>query len=69
MASRQSQPEVAGSQNKSTGLGGPDGGRGSSPDYVPYVFVFLGGVVRRMYKLSLSDQAQVNLLLSVRLSD
>jgi hypothetical protein len=56
MGSRQCQPEIAGSRNKSTGLGGLDGGRGSNPDYVSYVVVFPDGVIRRMYKLSLTDQ-------------
>jgi hypothetical protein len=50
-------------------------GRGGSryelpePEYVAYVFVFLGSIICRLYKLTLSDQAQVILQLRVSLSD
>jgi len=38
--------------------------------YVAYVFVFLGSIIFcRLYKLTLSDQAWVNLQLTASLSD
>jgi hypothetical protein len=43
---------------------------GPAPDCVAYVFVFLGSiVVRQLYKLTLSDQTQVTLQLTVSLSN
>jgi hypothetical protein len=40
------------------------------PDNIAYVFVFLGSVIIcQVYKLTLSDQAQVTLQLTVSLSD
>ena len=51
-----------------TNYRGPEGGPG--PDYVACVFVFLGSIIiRRLYKLILSDQARVTLQLRVTLSD
>ena len=49
-----------GSRYKLPGPGGPDGGPG--PDYVAYVFVYLGTIIIcLLYKLTLSAQAQVSL--------
>jgi hypothetical protein len=49
---------------KLPGPSGPEGGPGS--DYVAYVFVFIGIIIIcRLYKLTLSDQAQVTLQLRV----
>jgi hypothetical protein len=46
----------------------PEGGPG--PNYVAYGFIFLDGIiVCPLYKLTLSDQAQVTLQLRVSLSD
>lgn len=43
---------------------------GRRPDYIKYIFVFLGHTtICRSYKLTLSDQAQVSLQLTVWLSD
>ena len=51
-----------------TGPVGPEEGAG--PAYVEYVFVFLGSIIIcRLYKLTLSDLAQVTLQLRARLSD
>jgi hypothetical protein len=42
----------------------------SRPDCIPYVCVFLGRIIIcRLYKLTLSDKAQVTLQLRVSLSD
>jgi hypothetical protein len=50
------------------GPGRPEGGPG--PDYLAYVFVFLGSIIIcRFYKLTHLDQAQVTLQLRVSLSD
>jgi hypothetical protein len=44
--------------------------RGPAPDYVAYVFNFVGSIpICRLYKLALSDQAQVALQLRTSLSD
>ena len=54
------------------GLGGYKllGHSGPGTDCVVYVFVFLNGIiVFRLYKLALSDQAQVTLQLRVSLFD
>jgi hypothetical protein len=49
---------------KLVGPGGP------GPNYVAYVFVFLGRIIMcRLYKLTLSDEAQVTLQLTVSLPD
>jgi hypothetical protein len=57
-----------GSRYKLPGPGGPEGGPG--PEFVAYVFVFLGSIIIcRLYKLTLSDQAQVTLQLRVSRSD
>ena len=57
-----------GSRYKLLGPGGPE--RGPGPDHVLHVFVFLGSIIiYRLYKLTLSDQTQVTLHLSVSLSD
>ena len=59
---------VGGSRYKLPGPGCLEGGPG--PDYVAYVFVFLSSIIIcRLYKLTLSDQAQVILQLRVSLSD
>jgi hypothetical protein len=56
------------SRYKLTGPGGPEGGPRS--DYVAHVFVLLGSIIIcRLYKLTLSDQAQVPLQLRVSISD
>jgi hypothetical protein len=53
-----------GSRYKLPGTGGP------GPDYVAYVIVFLGGIIiHRLYKLTLPDQAQVTLQLTVSSPD
>jgi hypothetical protein len=50
------------------GPGSPEEGLGS--DYVAYVFVFLSSIIIYwMYKLTLSDQAQITLQLTVSFSD
>jgi len=55
-----------GSRYKLPGPGDPEGGQGTDYDYVAYVFVFLRSVIIcRPYKLTLSDQAQVTLQLTV----
>jgi len=55
---------AGGSQYKLTGAGHLE--VGTQPKYVTYVFVFLGSiVVCSLYKLTLSDQAQVTLQLRV----
>jgi hypothetical protein len=57
-----------GSRYKLPAPGSPEGGPG--PDYVAYVFVFLGSIiVCRVYKLTLSDQAQITLPLTVSFCD
>jgi hypothetical protein len=56
-----------GSQYKLLGPGGPQ--RGPRPDYDAYVFVFLGSIICRFYKLTLSNQYQVTLQLTVSVSD
>jgi hypothetical protein len=57
-----------GSRFKLLGLGGLEGGPG--PGYVAYVFVFPSSVIIcHLYKLTLSDQAQVILQLRVCLSN
>jgi hypothetical protein len=53
-----------GSRYKLPGPGSPD--RGPSADYFAYVFIFLDGIIIcRVHKLTLSDQAQVCLQLTV----
>jgi hypothetical protein len=55
-----------GSRKKLPRPGGPEGGLGL--DYIAYVFVFLGIIIiYRLYKLTLSDQAQVTLQLTASL--
>jgi hypothetical protein len=46
-------------------------GRGPlGSSYVSYVFVFLGSIIiSRLYKLTISDEAQVTLQLTVSLSE
>jgi hypothetical protein len=48
-------------------LPGPVGPKlGPGSDYVAYVYVFLGSIITcRLYKLTLSDRAQVTLQLRV----
>jgi len=42
---------------------------GLGPNYITYVFVFLSSVIIcRLYKLTLADQAQITLLVTVGLS-
>jgi hypothetical protein len=44
--------------------------RGSGPDYIAYVFIFLGStIICLLYKLTLSAQDQVTLQLTASLSD
>jgi hypothetical protein len=44
--------------------------REPGPEYVVYVFVFLDSIIIcRLYKLTISDKAQVTLQLTVSLSD
>ena len=52
-------------------LPGPDSPeRDPDPEYVTHVFVFLGSIIIcRLYKLTISDQAQVTVQLRVSLSD
>jgi hypothetical protein len=53
-----------------TNFRGPAGRKGSSPHYVAHVFVSLGIVnICRLYQLTLSDQAEVTLQLTVSLAD
>jgi hypothetical protein len=60
--------ETGENRYKLPGPGAPEGGPG--PDYVAYVFLFLCSIIIcRLYKLALSDQAQVTLQLTVSLSD
>jgi hypothetical protein len=54
-----------GSRYKLTGPGGPEGGSGS--DYAAYVFVFPTSIIWPLYKVTISDQDQVTLQLSVSL--
>jgi hypothetical protein len=55
---------IGGNPVQITGTGGP------GPDCLAYVFVFLRNIITcRLYKLTLSDQAQVTLQLRVCLSD
>ena len=50
------------------GSDGPQGGLG--PNYVAYVFAFLRGtIICVLYKITLSDEAQVTLQLRISLSD
>jgi hypothetical protein len=56
-----------GSRYKILGTGGPEGGPGL--ECVAYVFVFLGGIICRLYRLTFLDQSQVTLHLRVSLSD
>ena len=45
-------------------------GRGPRPDYFAYVFVFPDStIICRLYKLNISDQAQVSLQMRGSLSD
>jgi hypothetical protein len=45
-------------------------GRGPSPDYFAHVFIFLGSnIICPLYKLTISDQAQVSLQMRDSLSD
>jgi hypothetical protein len=51
-----------------TGVRGSGGG--PRPEYVAYVFVFLGSaIICQLYKLNLPDQVQVTVQLTVSLSD
>jgi hypothetical protein len=60
--------EVGGSQYKLPSSVSPEGG--PAPKHVEYVCVFLGSVIIcQLYKLALSDQAEVTLQLKVNLSD
>ena len=38
-------------------------------EYVAYIFVFLGSIICRLYKLNFSEEAQVTLKLGIGLSD
>ena len=57
-------------RHKIPGPGGPEWGPGPGgqewgpgPGYIAYVFVFLDGIICRLYKLTFSHQAQVPLQL------